>query len=143
MGWAKHSFGFFCYILWKNPNELTGQLHTLITALKLKWFVSISFFTTKLCILLNSISNAYHIWYLLGAKNVYWINTFLHSLICLLKKTLWLWKQNPGQPTWELSSVWQWFFSRKMSTLTWCFIHQPLFYVKMREFFETWLSGWC
>ena len=52
-----------------------GQIHTLIIALKLKRFVSISFFTTRLCILLNFISSAYHdIWYLLGAK------------ICLLNK---------------------------------------------------------
>lgn len=102
--------------------------------IKLKWFVSISFFTTRLCILLNSISSAYHdIWYLLGAKNVYWINTFLYSLICLLgrlsdseNKIL----DNQHECYHHLAVV----FSKKNECLP--FTHQPLSYVKMLEFLK-------
>ena len=30
LGWPKSSFGFFCNILWKNPNELFGQPRYLL-----------------------------------------------------------------------------------------------------------------
>ena len=31
LGWLKSSFGFFCKMLWKNPDELFGQPNILIT----------------------------------------------------------------------------------------------------------------